>query len=89
MWFKSDAHFLHRIQATHKVNGGTTAINLQPFVPTYRKGKKSIGLINERVISSAENDSAGVVKERSEFIEENYTEAICKSKFVNSLSSNF
>ena len=73
---------------------GTTAVVLHSDCSRLpNRKKKSIGLINERVMLSSENGRADVVKEGvSKFIEKNYTgyiEAICKTKFVNGLSSNF
>ena len=62
-----------------------------PLFSRTEQEKNSIGVTNERVISSSENNRIDVTKEGSKFIEKNYrgyTEAICKTKFVNGLSPN-
>ena len=63
-----------------------------PLFSRTEQEKNPIGVTNERVISSSENNRIGVTKEGRKFIEKNYrrgyTEAICKTKFVNSLSPN-
>ena len=62
-----------------------------PLFSRTEQEKNSIGVTNERVISSSENNTIGVTKEGSKFIEKTYrgyTEAICKTKFVNGLSPN-
>ena len=63
-----------------------------PLFSRTEQEKNPIGVTNERVISSSENNRIGVTKEGRKFIEKNYrrgyTEAICKTKFVNGLSPN-
>ena len=52
-----------REKAKERKSFGTTAVDLHPIVLAYRTRKKSIGLINERVISSSENYRAHGVKD--------------------------
>ena len=48
---------------------GTTAVDLYLIVLAYKTGKKSIGQINEHIMSSSENYQADVMKEGSKFID--------------------
>ena len=78
----------------HHKKFGTTAVDVHPIVLAYRTGKKVYwSNPHPSVILSSENGRTDVVKEgASKFIKKNYTgytEAICKTKFVNGLSPNF